>query len=241
MNKLKLKLNQRGFSLIELMVVVVIIGLLAAVAIPNFQRFQRKARQTEVKTVLSALYTAERAFISEWSFGTTNLDLIGYDSTGELFYVAGWHTGDKIEQGNTINAITGQPNRYRGPVPSSSAATDHVNTLETEGAAAFHVDADHTVSLSRSQTCSNSDTGANHDCCEVSGGNCRKITAANASCAAGPFGTASCGYVSTGVDNRVPGNNIAFTITGRANLGGADDDEWTIDNTKALRNPLSGL
>ena len=53
------------------MVVVAIIGLLAAVAIPNYQRFQRRAVQTEAKTSISALYTAEIAFINEWGYGTT--------------------------------------------------------------------------------------------------------------------------------------------------------------------------
>lgn len=51
-----------GFTLIELMIVVAIIGILAAIAIPNFLRFQARARQSEVTSNLKALFTGFRGF-----------------------------------------------------------------------------------------------------------------------------------------------------------------------------------
>jgi prepilin-type N-terminal cleavage/methylation domain-containing protein len=52
--------RNRGFTLIELMIVVAIIGILAAIAIPNFVRFQARARQSEVHANLKSLFTGLR-------------------------------------------------------------------------------------------------------------------------------------------------------------------------------------
>ncbi len=55
----------KGFTLIELMIVVAIIGILAAIAIPNFLKFQAKAKQSEAKTNLGAVFTAQTSYFSE--------------------------------------------------------------------------------------------------------------------------------------------------------------------------------
>lgn len=57
--------KERGFTLIELMIVVAIIGILAAIAIPNFRNYQLKAKRNELPTNLKAIRTAELSYQAE--------------------------------------------------------------------------------------------------------------------------------------------------------------------------------
>lgn len=56
---------QKGFSLVELMVVVGIIGLLATLGVPRFRIYQAKARQAEAKNTLSHIYTLQQSYFGD--------------------------------------------------------------------------------------------------------------------------------------------------------------------------------
>lgn len=56
---IKIVKNENGFSLIELLTIVAIVGMLTSIAIPSYQQFAGKARQVEAKAALSGIYTAE--------------------------------------------------------------------------------------------------------------------------------------------------------------------------------------
>ena len=114
MSKLIRKSN-KGFTLIELMIVVAIIGILAAIAIPNFLRFQLKAKSAEGKVNIAAIRTAEESYLAEFGVyvaGTASpltaattskvkfedvggFNTLGWGPEGQVFfqYAVNWSTG----------------------------------------------------------------------------------------------------------------------------------------------------
>ena len=115
----KLSDFRKGFTLIELMVVVAIIAILAAIAIPQYRKFQLKSKTVEAKENIGAIVTAEESFAAEngqyaqcsgaptdkdggtvvtpgptkhpWHVKTPGggFDLIGFKPAGDVYYVYG--------------------------------------------------------------------------------------------------------------------------------------------------------
>src|SRR5881296_2274071 len=79
--------DQKGFTLIELMIVVAIIGILAAIAIPNFMTYQAKSKQSEAKVGLGGIFTTATSFFAENNtYTVVNASNLGYSPAGSPRY-----------------------------------------------------------------------------------------------------------------------------------------------------------
>lgn len=120
--------NNKGFTLVELMIVVAIIGILAAVAIPQFDKYQAKSRASEARLNLTALYTAETSVIAEEDRYVTCLANIGFaqPALGSNYYAYGFSAADVVDPlPNTNSPCNSAPSyagtkAYGGGAPSAA-------------------------------------------------------------------------------------------------------------------------
>lgn len=75
-----------GFTLIELMTVVIIVGILAIVAIPLFKGQINRARASEGAALLGSVLTAERVYYAEHKEYTADQDELGVDGEGNKYF-----------------------------------------------------------------------------------------------------------------------------------------------------------
>jgi len=98
------KMDKKGFTLIELMIVVAIIGILAAIAIPNFLNYQCKSKQSEAKQSLGTIAKNQEAFWAENDHYTTSQDSMGFATKGDARYDIAITTTDSFHWGGTATA-----------------------------------------------------------------------------------------------------------------------------------------
>ncbi len=103
---------KKGFTLIELMIVIAIIGILAAVAIPMYSDYTKKSRTAEVQSNLNEIVKMQLIFKEDPNGGSvTNMYAQGFKTLGFSTNVGRFINGSAVSTGtnatNACNAATG--------------------------------------------------------------------------------------------------------------------------------------
>jgi len=124
--------NNKGFTLVELMVVIVIIGVLAALAIPKFNEASTKAKISEIPTVISSWDHAVCARIAEVGEVPTTTDVLVFEPVPSKWFEFEMTSAGSGATATTTMTGTIQDGRTVGPYTSTTEGVTSVIDAEAD-------------------------------------------------------------------------------------------------------------
>ncbi len=105
---MKMHRSKKGFTLVEIMIVVVIIGLLAALAIPAFNKVRSTSQDKHVANSLRQIAGAADQYFMESGLSTVAISAL-YNNGGTTGYIAGYYTSNVGGAANPTVTVTPDP------------------------------------------------------------------------------------------------------------------------------------
>jgi len=216
-----LRRNSKGFTLVELLIVVAIIGVLSTIGVPTFRKMVTKAKKSEAKVSLGGLFTVESAFFTEYSVYGNNLDKVGFE-------------------------IEGRQKLYSTGFPTASCDNDSIAPLQStaQGTALIGLITDYysgtpvTVRQRGAATASGTVGGTTVSTCFANGSTPSLATSGVNAVTRSGVGVETTGatFVASATGNIAPGvqSNAGFAA------GAPIQDVWVIDNARTLVNWVDG-
>lgn len=215
MGRILRKAMPKGFTLVELLIVVAIIGVLSSIGVPTFRRMVTKSKKSEARVALGGLFTAESAFFTEYNTYGTRVRKVGFELEGtQRLYTVGFPNGtcgdgvvepdDALVAGNLKNLYPG----YFKAATADEAAPQGQNFFQRGTTA----------------TADTKDAGG----AVVSG----------LICLNGEMNELTNTYKATATGNIAPGSQTNGSVT--EEKAGAQD-VWTINEQRQLTNVIDGI